>query len=137
MVWVRRAGILLTVLVLALAVGGAAAGAKKKHKKKGKPWGSQLTLTHPSANRFAGAVGSKLAACRGSRVVILFYTDPNNRQTSPLSVQLTGGDGKYQIALTKNTFAGEYQAEVVQRKIRAMKRPQTCRGAVSPAIVVP
>jgi len=137
MAWVRRAGILLTVLVLALAMGGGAAGAKKKHKKKGKAWGSEVTLTHPSANQFTGAVGSKLAACRGSRVVILFYTDPNNRQTSPLSVQRTGGDGKYQVAFTKNAFAGEYQAEVVQRKIRAMKRPQTCRGAVSPAVVIP
>jgi hypothetical protein len=136
MAWVRRAGILLIVLVLAVAVGGAVAGAKKKHKK-GKAWGSAVTLGHPSANQFAGAVGSKLAACRSSRVVILFYTDPNNRQTSPLSVQRTGGDGKYQVPLSKDAFPGEYQAEVIQRRIRAMKRPQTCRDAVSPAVLVP
>jgi len=41
MAWVRRAGILLTVLAVALGLGGAAAGAKKKHKKKGQVWASQ------------------------------------------------------------------------------------------------
>jgi hypothetical protein len=136
MAWVRRAGILLTVLVVALGLGGASAGAKKKHKKKGTAWASKVTLTHPASNQFSGAVSSKLGACEGSRVVILFYTDPNNGQTSPLSVQRTDGKGKYLVVLTKDAFPGTYQAEVYQRKIRAMKAPQTCKAAQTPAVVV-
>jgi hypothetical protein len=134
--WVRRAGILFVVLVVALGLGGAVAGAKKKHKKKGHPWGSQMTLSHPAATQFSGVVSSKLDACRSSRVVVLFYTDPNTRQTSPLSVQRTDGKGRYEVNLSTPTYPGEYQAEVLKRKIRAMKAPQTCRDAVSPAISV-
>ena len=130
--WVRRAGILLTVLVVALGLGGATAGAKK-HKKKGKAWASQVTLTHPQTNQFAGQVTSKLGACEGSRVVTLFYTDPNTGQTSPLSVQRTDGNGKYQVVLPKDAFFGSYQVQVAQRKIRARKAPQTCKGAESTA----
>jgi hypothetical protein len=133
--WVRRAGILLTVLVVAAGIGGAAAGAKK-HKKKGKQWATKVTLAHPSNSQFTGAVSSKLSACRTSRVVILFYTDPNTQQTSPLSVQRTNGKGKYTVNLTKPTFAGEYQVGVEQRKVRAQKKKQTCKSATSPAIQV-
>jgi hypothetical protein len=136
MAWVRRAGILLTVLVVALGLGGAAAGAKKKHKKKGQAWASQVTLGHPATTQFTGAVGSKLDACRSSRVVTLFYTDPNNGLTSPLSVQRTDGRAKYQVVLPKDAFAGTYQVQVAQRKIRARKAPQTCKAAESPAINV-
>jgi hypothetical protein len=137
MAWVRRAGILLAVFVVALGMGGAAAGAKKKHKKKGTAWASQATLTHPASNQFSGAVSSTLGACEGSRVVVLFYTDPNNVLTSPLSVQRTDGKGKYQVVLPKDAFPGTYQAEAYQRKIRAMKKPQTCKPAQTQAIVVP
>lgn len=136
MAWVRRAGILLTVLVVALGLGGAAAGAKKKHKKKGRSWASQVTLGHPATTQFSGAVGSKLDACRSSRVVTLFYTDPNTGQTSPLSVQRTDGKAKYQVVLTKDAFAGSYRVEVAERRIRAHKAPQTCKAAESPAITV-
>jgi hypothetical protein len=136
MAWVRRAGILLTVLVVALGLGGAAAGAKKKHKKKGKSWDSKVTLTHPATNQFAGRVSSQLGACEGSRVVTLFYIDPQNGLTSPLSVQRTDGKGNYRVVLPKDAFSGTYQAEVSQRKIRARKAPQTCKGAQTPAVVV-
>jgi hypothetical protein len=136
MAWVRRAGILLTVLVVALGLGGAAAGAKKKHKKKGTAWASQVTLGHPATTQFNGAVDSKLDACRSSRVVTLFYTDPNNGLTSLLSVQRTDGRAKYQVVLPKDAFAGTYQVQVAQRKIRAHKAPQTCKAAESPAINV-
>jgi hypothetical protein len=133
--WVRRAGILLVVLVVALGLGGAAAGAKKKHKK-GTRWGSQITLAKPSSTEFSGKVSSKLPACRSSRVVVLFYTDPTTQQTSPLSVQRTDGKGHYEVNLSTPAYAGEYQAEVLKRKIRAMKAPQTCRVAKSGAISV-
>jgi len=136
MAWVRRAGILLIVLVVALGLGGAAAGAKKKHKKKGKAWASQVTLGHAAANQFNGAIGSKLKECRPSRVVTLFYTDPNTGMTSPLSVQRSDGKAKYQVVLPKDAFAGTYQVQVAQRKIRARKAPQTCKAAESPAIQV-
>jgi hypothetical protein len=133
--WVRRAGILFVVLVVALGLGGAAAGAKKKHKK-GKPWGSQITLAKPSSTQFNGKVSSKLRACRSSRVVVLFYTDPNTGQTSPLSVQRTDGAGRYTVTLSTSAYPGTYQAAVLKRKIKAMKAPQTCRKATSPAINV-
>jgi hypothetical protein len=133
---VRRAGIVFVVLVVTLGLGGASAGAKKKHQKKGHPWGSQMTLSHPSTTQFRGVVSSKLDACRSSRVVVLFYTDPNTRQTSPLSVQRTDGKGRYEVNLSTPTYPGEYQAEVLKRKIRAMKAPQTCRDAKSPTISV-
>jgi hypothetical protein len=124
----------LIVLVVALGLGGAAAGAKKKHKKKGKPWASQVTLTKASSTQFNGAVSSKLQACRSSRVVTLFYTDPNSGLTSLLSVQRTDGDGRYQVILPTPAYAGTYQALVSPRKVRAMKAPQTCRDATSSAI---
>jgi hypothetical protein len=136
MAWVRRAGILLTVLVLALAVGDAAAGAKKKHKKKGKAWGSEVTLTHPAGTQFKGVVGSKLQACRSSRVVTLIYTDPNSGQASPLSVQRTDGNGGYQVTLTTPAYPGTYKVEVAQRRIRAMKAPQTCLSKTSAGITL-
>jgi len=95
-----------------------------------------VTLGHPAANQFSGAVGSKLDACRPSRVVTLFYTDPNNGLTSPLSVQRTDGKAKYQVVLPKDAFAGTYQVQVAQRRIRAHKAPQTCKAAESPAVTV-
>ena len=136
MAWVRRAGILLIVLAVALGLGGVSAGAKKK-KRKAKAWESKVTLTHTVANQFSGAVSSTLGACEGSRVVVLFYTDPNNGQTWPLSVQRTDGKGQYQAVLAKPAFPGQYQLEVFQRRIRAMKAPQRCKSAVSPAVTVP
>jgi hypothetical protein len=136
MAWVRRAGILAVALVIALGAGGAVAGAKKKHKKKGTPWASQVTLTHPLTNQFKGHVSSKLGACESSRVVTLFYTDPQNGLTSPLSVQRTDGKGDYVVTLPKDAFFGTYQAEVAQRKIRARKAKQTCKGAKGPVVAV-
>src|SRR5215208_7638099 len=121
--WVRRAGILLVVVALALPFGGAGAGAKK-HKKTRHKWRSHVTLAHPSSTVFNGKVTSKLKACRGSRVVTLFYTDPNNGLTSPLSVQRTNGKGRYKMTLTTAAYAGTYHAEVSKRKIRAMKARQ-------------
>jgi hypothetical protein len=137
MAWVRRAGILLVVLAVALGLGGATAGAKKKHhKKKGKPWASKVSLTHPSNTQFKGDVDSSLGACRSSRVVILFFTDPNTARTTPLSVQRTDGKGHYSVALTTPTYPGQYQVEVIQRKIRAMHAPQRCLDATSGVITV-
>src|SRR4051794_15643419 len=106
--WVRRAGILMTVMAVALGLGGVAAGAKKKHKKA-HAWGSKVTITHPATNQFAGAVRSKLKGCRRDRVVTLTYTDPQNGRTSPLSVQRTDGKGRYQVVLPKDAFSGNYR----------------------------
>jgi hypothetical protein len=134
MAWVvRRAGILLFVVVVALGPGGATAGAKKK---AGKPWDSNVTLTHPLVNQFSGQVTSKLAACEKDRVVTVSYTDPNTGQTSPLSVQRTDGKGKYVVVLPREAFFGTYRAEVAQRKIRALKAKQTCRDAKSQVVAV-
>jgi hypothetical protein len=124
------------MLVVAMGLGGSVAGAKKKHKKKGKARGSEVTLSKASTTQFKGVVSSKLGACRGSRVVTLFYTDPNSGQASPLSVQRTDGNGGFQVTLTTPAFAGTYQVEVAQRKIRAMKAPQTCQSATSPVVTV-
>jgi hypothetical protein len=134
--WVRRAGILLVVVALALSVGGTGVGATKKHKKKGQKWASHVTLAHPSSTTFTGKVTSKLRACRGSRVVTLFYADPNNGLISPLSVQRTNGKGGYQVTLTTPAYAGTYHAQVSKRKIRAMKAPQTCKAAQSATVGV-
>jgi hypothetical protein len=40
------------------------------------------------------------------------------------------------VTLPTPAYPGTYQAEVLKRKIRAMKAPQTCRDAKSPAISV-
>jgi hypothetical protein len=134
--WVRRAGILVVVAALALGSLGAVAGAKKKHKKKGQSWASQVTLAHPSSTQFTGVVTSKLKACRGSRVVTVSYTDPSTGQTSPLSVQRTDNAGGYQVTLSTPAYAGTYRVRVDQRKIRARKAPQTCKGAESTTVGV-
>jgi hypothetical protein len=127
----RRAGVALLVVVLALGLGAAVAGAKKKHKRKGHVWGSKVTLTHPSGTRFGGKVDSSLAACRKHRLVNVFYTDPGTGTTSLLSVQRTDGKGRYEVNLPKPAFAGAYQAQATKQRIRALKAPQTCKGAVS------
>jgi hypothetical protein len=125
----------MIVLVVALGLGGAAAGAKKKHHKK-RGWRTTVTLTQTSNTRFTGQVSSKLGACIGKRVVTLFYTDPSTLQTQPLSVQRTGGKGKYAVDLTKPAFTGSYYAKVDKRKVRAQKAKQTCKAGQSRAIAV-
>jgi len=135
MVVLRRAGVVLIVVALALGLGGALAGAKK-HKKKGHVWGSKITLAHPSATRFTGTVDSRLAACRAGRLVNVFYTDPTTGQTQFLSVQRADGKGRFEVNLTQAAYPGTYQAEAVQERIRALKAPQTCRKATSNVIGV-
>jgi hypothetical protein len=136
MVVLRRAGVVLIVVALALGLGGAVAGAKKHKKKKGHVWGSKITLAHPSTTRFTGKVDSKLAACRAGRLVNVFYTDPSTGQTQFLSVQRTDGKGRYEVNLTQAAYPGTYAAEAVKERIRALKAPQTCRKATSNAIGV-
>jgi hypothetical protein len=134
-VW-RRAGIALVVVSLGLGLCGAVAGAKKHRKPKGQKWPSQVTLTHPSTTQFAGKVTSKLAACRDSRLVTVYYTDPITLQTQPLSVQRTDKDGHYQVDLTTSAYPGTYQLQLSQERIRALKAPQTCKGAQSSVVAV-
>lgn len=135
MAWARRAGILFTVLVVAAGLGGAVAGAKKKHKHR-KGWASQVTLALPASNQFTGKVGSKLKSCRGARVVTVTYTDPDNGLSWPLSVQRTGGKGRYEVDLPKDAFSGTYRAEVAKRKIRALGHKQTCKSAQSSILII-
>jgi hypothetical protein len=137
MLSIRRAGILILIVALAVTLGAASAGAKKKHKKKkGKRWDSTVTLSHPSATQFTGLVGSKLDACRGSRVITLYYTDPFTSQTQPLSVQRTDGNGAFQVNLTRPAFTGGYQVVVDEGTVAAMKATQTCKGTTSAPITV-
>ena len=123
------------MLVVALGLGTVAAGAKKKHHRNR---GSRTTvsLTQTSTTQFTGRVGSKLGACVGKRVVTLYYTDPNTLQAQPLSVQRTGGKGKFKMDLTKPAFTGSYYATVDQRKVRAHKAKQTCKASQSHALAV-
>ena len=74
--------------------------------------------------------------CRSSRVVTLFYTDPNNGLASPLSVQRTDDKADYKVVLPNDAFAGTYRVQVAQQTIRAHKATQTCKAAESPAIEV-
>ncbi len=125
------------ILMLALALGSPLAGAKKKRKKRhGQSWDSSVTLTRAADQQFAGVVGSKLDACRASRVVTLYYTDPSTGQTQPLSVQRTDGLGHYQVDLPTPPYAGGYQAIVDEQQVRAMKATQTCKGAASSVLPV-
>lgn len=126
----RRAGVVLIVVVLALGLGGALAGAKKKHKKKGRAWGAKITLRHPSPTRFTGTVDSKLAACFKGRLVNVFFTDSTGN-TALLSVQRTNGKGRYEINLTQAAYPGVYQAQAAHERIRALKAPLTCKEANS------
>jgi len=131
----RRAGILIVVALLVLGLAGTLAVAKKK-KKKIHHWPSQVTITHPTETQFAGVTSSKFKDCRKSRVIGLYYTDPNTGQTQPLSVQRTDGAGRYQVDLPKPAYTGNYQVQLIARKIRARKAPQICNGAQSPVITV-
>jgi hypothetical protein len=133
MAFLRRAGIILIVVVVAVGLGGPAAGAKKKKVRK---WGSQVTLTHPSSTQFAGVASSKLKACRQGRQAVLYYTDPITGQTQPLSVQRTNSKGRYEVNLPSPAYAGNYQTQLIKQRIRAQKAPQICRGAQSPVFTV-
>jgi hypothetical protein len=129
----RRAGVVLIVVVFALGLGGALAGAKKK--RKGHTWGAKITLAHPSATRFTGNVDSNLAACLRGRLVNVFYTDPTGN-TAHLSIQRTDGRGRFEINLTQPAYPGTYQAQAAHERIRALKAPQTCKAATSNPIFV-
>ena len=123
------------IAVLGLGLGGGLAGAKKKHKRA-HVWGSKVTLTHPSSTQLRGTVRSKLTACLKHRLVTVFYTDPSSGNTALLSVQRTDAKGRYAVNLTQPAYPGVYQAQAARERIRAMKAPQTCRDAVSPATSV-
>ena len=127
--------VLLSV-VLALSLASTVAGAKKHKKRKGKVWASEITLVHAVPTEFTGRVTSNLGACGSQRLVTLFYTDPQTGQTQPISVQRTGGDGRYQVTLPAPAYAGTYLAQVSQQRIRARKAPQTCRFAQSASVRV-
>jgi hypothetical protein len=132
MMVLRRAGVVLMIAVLGLGLGSAVAGAKKKHQKpKGHVWGSNVTLTHPSANRFTGIVHSGLAACFQGRLVNVFYTDPSSGQRALLSVQRTNNKGRYEVDLTQQAYPGIYQAQAAKLRTRFRKMPQTCRARKS------
>jgi hypothetical protein len=124
----RRAGVVLIVVVLALGLGVTFAGAKRK--KKGHVWGAKITLAHPSATQFTGRVDSKLSACLKGRLVNVFYTDPTGN-TAHLSVQRADGKGRYVVNLTQPAYPGTYQAQAAHERIRAQKAPQTCKAAAS------
>ena len=123
MLALRRAGGVLVIAVLGLGWGAGGASAAK--------WSSSITLTHPTSTQFTGVVSSKLKACRKERLVTLYYTDPITGQTQPLSVQRTDAKGRYEVDLTQPAYPGGYRAQVSKEKIRALKAPQTCRGAQS------
>ena len=124
----------MTVLVVALGLGGAAL-AKKKHVRK-RGWRTTVTLTQVSSTQFAGQVSSKLGSCVPKRVVTLYYTDPATLQTQPLSVQRTGGKGKFRVNLPRPAFTGSYYAAVAKRKVRARGAKQTCKASQSHALSV-
>jgi hypothetical protein len=130
MMMLRRAGVVLVLVVLAFTLGGAVAGAKKKHKKKGHSWGSKITLEHPGPAQFTGAVKSNFSACFKGRLVNLFYTDPTGNSTL-LSVQRADGKGRYEVDLTQAAYPGTYQAQAAHERIRAKKAPQTCKESAS------
>ncbi len=127
----RRAGVVLIVAALALGLGSVVADAK--HKRKGHAWGSKITLQHPSAQTFTGTVKSKFAACRQGRLVKVIYTDPTG-SSALLSVQRTNRKGRYEVDLTQPAFSGTYQAVAAHERIRAQKRPQTCKKATSKTV---
>lgn len=131
--WVRRAGVLVIVVAISLALGTTMAGAKKKHHRK-RGWRTKVTLTQTSSTQFTGKASSKLGACKGMRLVTLYYTNPTTLQTQPLSVQRTGGKGKYEVDLTAPAFTGSYYVTVDKRKVRAMGAKQTCKASQSRAI---
>jgi hypothetical protein len=124
----------VAVAVLAIGLSTAPAGAGKK--RKGKAWASGITLVHATSTEFSGRVSSNLKACRGQRLVTVFYTDPVTGQTLPLSVQRTDKQGGYLVILPKPAFAGTYYAEVSQQKIRALKAKQACRAGRSATVAV-
>jgi hypothetical protein len=123
MVGSKRTGVVLVVFVVALGLGGTA-GAKKRH---------QVTLAHPSATKYRGAVKSNLAACRKQRLVTLYYTDPTTKQTQPLSVQRTDKFGKYHFHLSQPAYRGRYQAQVPKV---TKQSTQLCRAGQSNVIKV-
>jgi hypothetical protein len=127
----RRAGVVLIVVVFALGLGGAIAAAKKHKKRKGHYWGAKVTLQHSSATQFTGKVDSGLGACFKGRLVNLFFTDSTGN-TTLVSIQRTDGKGRYEINLTQAAYPGVYQAQAPYERVRARKAGQNCRAADSP-----
>lgn len=123
----------MIVVAVSLGVGITMAGAKQKHKRK-RGWRTTVTLTQTSSTQWTGKASSKLGACRGMRLVTLYYTDPTTLQTQPLSVQRTGGKGKYEVDLTAPAFTGSYYVTVDKRKVRAKGAKRTCKASQSRAL---
>jgi hypothetical protein len=143
----RRAGVVLAVVLLVIGLAVIPADAKKKKKKKGIPrWDSTVTLTHPATTQFAGHVGSKLKECKKDRLVTLYYTDPDGGPPKPLAVERTGGDGNYQMDLVVPAFPGSYQVILTEEQVVATTRNKKtkkkrtgknfCKGAESSIVGV-
>jgi hypothetical protein len=126
----KKAGPVLIALVLALSLAAIPADGKKRKRK---PVGTQVTLTHPSEQQFAGVVRSKRYTCHNQRLVNLFYTDPVTGQTQPLSVQRSDKSGNYRVDLPKPVYGGTYHAEVPKVSKRGSL---LCRAGQSNAIAV-
>ena len=129
----RRAGILLVACALATMLAIPATNAAKR---KVRGWASKVTLTHPAPTQFVGRVSSKLRACRAGRLVSVHYTDPGTGDTSLLSVQRTGKKARYTVDLASPAYAGRYQAVIDRARVRALQRPQKCRGDQTPLLTV-
>jgi hypothetical protein len=121
----RRAWILPVACALAVTFG---IPASNPANGKTRGWASKVTLRHPTPALFVGKVSSKLAACRTARLVNLYYTDPGTGDTSLLSVQRTNKKARYRVDLVSPAYAGGYQAIVAATRVRALQRPQKCRG---------
>jgi hypothetical protein len=138
MVQLRRAVVLVVVVALVLAVGGglAVAKKKKKRKKQGGTFESQVTLSLPTITHFEGVVGSKQDACRQQRLVTVYYTEPSTGQVLPLSVQRTDNDGRYAFDLVKPAYPGNYQAVLIEERVKPKDVPYTCKAAESISLPV-
>jgi len=129
----RRAGILLAACALTAMLVIPATDAAMG---KARGWASKVTLKHPAPTQFVGRVSSKLRECRVARLVNVYYTDPGTGDTSLFSVQRTDKKARYTVDLASPAYAGSYRAVIDRARVRALQRPQRCRGDQTPLLTV-
>jgi hypothetical protein len=139
----RRASVLIAVLVACLTIASIAVAAKKKGKRVNVRSAVTLQIANspnngfsPGAVTYSGAVtASGPEECRSARPVTI------SGNGVPLTDATTDPDGTYRATVAAAAAPGSYTASVEERRItvkrKGKKKTFVCSEATSAAVAVP